>query len=779
MSHFLWFLLSLFLQLPSFFAQSQTYIIRVQNDLKPSVFSNVENWYKSTLQTLDTSQLMKDSEELSNTQEFLHIYKTIFHGFSTTLTSQQAEQLKNQPGILAVMPDQLRQIQTTRTPIFLGLEGKNPSSLITESDSGSDAIIGIFDTGISPECRSFHDQGLPPIPTRWKGECVEGGNFKKSHCNKKLIGAKYFRAAYEASMKMKDVNISAELKSPRDTHGHGTHTASTAAGRKVSNASLLTLAAGVAIGVAPKARIAAYKICWKKGCSDADILAAFDAAVEDGVDVISLSVGGGTLPYHLDPIAIGSYGAMEKGIIVSASAGNEGPVAQSVANVAPWITTVGAGTIDRRFPADLKLENDKIITGAAIYSGQDVPYTPIVYAGHAFIREQGFSNFSGGACMPKSLDSDLVKGKIVICDRGGTSRATKGETVKIAGGIGVVVANLATTGEGLVADAHVIPGLSVTASAGKKLRAYVKLNKNPRASIVFRGTQVGVKPAPVVASFSARGPNAESIYVLKPDIIAPGVDILAAWPNEAPPTELAMDTRRTDFNILSGTSMSCPHVSGLVALLKGAHPDWSPAMVKSALMTTAYTMDTEGRPIRDEKAYNDSTIWDMGSGHVDPDKAVDPGLVYDLTSIDYLNFLCSSNYSRQDIRLIARRSLRCNKTKQRPWDLNYPAIVVAFEESEASRFEVIVRRTVTHVSENASSYTAEVISPKHVSVSVDPPRMRFTKKGEKQSYTVRISGKKMGVSAGSMLSEEGKLIWRDEHHVVNTPLVVVYQKPLF
>lgn len=779
MGYFFWALLSLLLQLPSISAQSQTYIIRVQNDLKPSAFSNVENWYKSTLQTLDSSQLMKDSEEYSKKQDFLHIYKNVFHGFSTTLTTQQAQQLKTQPGILAVIPDQLRQIQTTRSPIFLGLEGKNPSDLITESDSGSDVIIGIFDTGIWPERRSFHDKGLPPIPTRWKGECVEGEKFRKNHCNKKLIGARYFRAAYEASMRMKEVNISGELKSPRDTQGHGTHTASIAAGREVSNASLLTLAAGVAVGVAPKARIAAYKICWKKGCSDADILASFDAAVEDGVDIISLSVGGGTLPYHLDPIAIGSYGAMERGIIISASAGNEGPASQSVANVAPWIITIGASTIDRKFPADLKLENGKSFTGATIYTGKDLPYTPIIYAGHAFIRKEGFSNFSGGVCMPKSLDSNLVRGKIVICDRGGTSRAMKGETVKSAGGVGVVVANLATTGEGLVADAHIIPGLSVTASAGDKLRSYVKSNQNPRASIVFHGTQVGVKPAPVVASFSARGPNAESIYVLKPDIIAPGVNILAAWPDNTPPTELAIDTRRTDFNILSGTSMSCPHVSGLVALLKGAHPDWSPAMIKSALMTTAYTMDSSGKPIKDEKAYNESTIWDMGAGHVDPDRAINPGLVYDLTSTDYLNFLCSSNYSRQEIRLIARRSLRCKGTKQKPWDMNYPAIVVAFEESEKSTFEVVARRTVTHVSENASSYIAEVINPKHVSVTVDPPRMRFTKKGEKQSYTVRISGKKMGVSAGSMLSEEGKLIWRDGHHVVNTPLVVVYQKPLF
>ncbi|KAF1001631.1 hypothetical protein AG4045_029617 [Apium graveolens] len=573
---------------------------------------------------------MKDSEEFSNNQDILHIYKSVFHGFST-LTTQQAQQLKTQPGILAVIPDQLRQIHTTRSPIFLGLEGKNPSGLITESDSGSDVIIGIFDTGIWPERLSFHDKGLPPIPARWKGECVEGENFGKNHCNKKLIGARYFRAAYEASMRMKEVNISSELKSPRDTQGHG----------------------------------------------------------------------------------------------------------------------------------------------------KDLPYTPIIYAGHAFIRQKGFSNFSGGACMPKSLDSNLVRGKIVICNRGGTSRAMKGETVKSAGGVGVIVANLAATGEGLVADAHIIPGLSVTASVGDKLRSYVKLNQNPRASIVFHGTQVGVKPAPVVASFSARGPNAESIYVLKPDIIAPGVNILAAWPDNTPPTELAMDTRRTDFNILSGTSMSCPHVSGLVALLKGAHPDWSPAMVKSAFMTTAYTMDSDGKPIEDEKAYNESKVWDMGAGHVDPDKAIDPGLVYDLTSTDYLNFLCSSNYSRQEIRLIARRSLGCKGTKQKPWDLNYPAIVVAFEESETSTFEVVVRRTVTHVSENASTYIAEVINPKHVNVTVDPPRMKFTKKGEKQSYIVRISGKKMGVSAGSMLSEEGKLTWRDGDHVVNTPLVVVYQKPLF
>ncbi|XP_071931272.1 subtilisin-like protease SBT1.5 [Coffea arabica] len=766
---------------------AQTYIIRIQNDLKPSAFSDAEEWYSATLRSLDsTSQAFDQKPNISHarkkSQDFLHAYKTVFHGFSARLTTKQAQELKNRPGVLAVLPDKLRQLQTTRSPQFLGISSSdNPAGLLKDSDSGSNIVIGLLDTGIWPEHRSFHDEGLGPIPSHWKGECTEGEKFTKNHCNKKIIGARYFASGYEARNGRMDQSI--EVMSPRDTDGHGTHTAATAAGRAVSNATLLGFATGVAAGMAPKARIAVYKICWKRGCMESDILAAFDKAVEDGVDVISISVGGGAATYNLDPIAIGAFGAMEKGVFVSASAGNEGPNKFTVTNVAPWITSVGASTIDRKFPANLVLKDGQVLRGSAIYHGhrsfQRTPL-PLIYGGNASIdlshgTPGHFSSFSAGICMPGSLDTKKVKGKIVVCDRGGSPRVAKGEVVRMAGGLGVIVANVAPLGEGLIADAHIIPGLALGESDGNNVRTYINSTPDPRARMVFQGTQVGVKPAPVVASFSSRGPNGESIYVLKPDIIAPGVNILAAWPDGVPPTELPTDTRRTNFNIVSGTSMSCPHVSGIAALLKGAHPDWSPAMIRSALMTTAYMHDRDGRPLLDETSYQESTVWDTGAGHVNPEKALDPGLVYDLSSIDFVNFLCASNYSREAIKEITRHGAKCPRKHNMPWDINYPAVVVVFDKTEMSDFNLNVTRTVTNVGEGASSYSVVVTNPKGSRVSVNPPKMDFSTIGQKQSFVVQIKGDKLEVAPGNAVTEWGMVTWSDGKHQVGSPVIVVWR----
>ncbi|XP_075478338.1 subtilisin-like protease SBT1.5 [Primulina tabacum] len=766
-----------------FLNSQSTFIVRVQNDMKPSAFSDVEEWYKATLRSVTSNPLNSERPESASQTEksgdFLHVYRTVFHGFSAQLTPLQAQELKKRPGVLAVLPDNLRQLHTTRSSQFLGLSSVNPSGLLSQSDSGSNVIIGIMDTGIWPERHSFHDEGLGPVPSHWKGQCTEGDKFTASHCNKKIIGARYFTAGYEARRGF--FNSSEEIRSARDSDGHGTHTASTAAGRAVANASLYGYASGVAVGVAPKARIASYKICWKSGCMDSDILSAFDKAVEDGVNIISISVGGGAIPYNLDPIAIGAFGAMERGIFVSISAGNEGPSKMTVTNVAPWLTTVGASTIDRKFPADLVLEDGRVLKGASLYSGDPFPekYTPLIYAGNASasmkIGGRQVENFAAATCMLDSLDKNLVRGKIVVCDRGGNPRVQKGEVVKKAGGAAVVVSNVAPIGEGLVADSHLIPGLGITESAGHTIRHYMNSNPNPRARIVFHGTELGAKPAPVVASFSARGPNVESPYVLKPDIIAPGVNILAAWPDGLAPSELSSDTRRTAFNIASGTSMSCPHVSGAAALLKGAHPDWSPAMIRSALMTTAYTQDNEGKPLLDEKSYNVSTAWDMGAGHVNPEKAFAPGLVYDITTNDYINFLCASNVTQQDIRRTARRPVSCGKMKSNPWDLNYPAISIVFDESEKSAFDATITRTATHVSDTTATYEVSVTSPKGVAMTVNPEKLEFNTKGDKRSYVVRIKAEKLGVKPGGSVMEMGNISWSDGRHRVVSPVVVVWR----
>ncbi|XP_071697624.1 subtilisin-like protease SBT1.5 [Rutidosis leptorrhynchoides] len=756
----------------------QTFIVKTQNDLKPSVFKDVESWYSATLSTLDSKKF--NSEKMGQTEDVFHVYKTVFHGFSARLTPQEAKELEKHHGVIAVLPDEIRHLHTTRSVQFMGLvDNDRSSNLLKESDYGSNVIIGILDTGISPESASFHDQELGPIPSDWKGECMEGENFTKNLCNKKLIGARYFTAGYEENLDIM-INGSNQVKSSRDTDGHGTHTASTAAGRMVPNASLFGFAQGTAVGVAPKARIAAYKICWGEECRESDILAGIDKAVEDGVHVISISIGGTTTrPYNLDPIAIATFGAMTKGVLVSASAGNSGPVTMSVTNTAPWITTVGASTIDRRFPADLILTDGTVITGASVASGNwSSDYTnkffPLIHGRNA--SKGQIRSLRSATCMAGSLDEELVKGKIVICDRGGNARVKKSEVVDNAGGVGVIVSNVVPQGEGLISDSYIIPGMLITESASKKLQEYMSSSSKPMGKIVIRGTQTGIKPAPTVASFSSRGPSVETAYLLKPDIIAPGVDILAAWPDSVPPNAIASDPRRSSFNILSGTSMSCPHVSGVAALLKGAHPDWSPAMIRSAMMTTAYMSDAKGEPLLDEQSYNESTVWATGAGHVDPGKAVDPGLVYDITVNDYIQFLCSMNYSTQAFKRFSPKPVKCDKKQNKPWNINYPSISVDFGESRSS---VVVTRTVTNVGEGASNYNVTVVSPKGVNITIEPQTMKFNEKGEKQSYTVKIVGDKVSGSLGSIETRLGKLIWSDEKHIVVSPIVVLWHYDLF
>ncbi|XP_076889380.1 subtilisin-like protease SBT1.5 [Bidens hawaiensis] len=578
------------------------------------------------------------------------------------------------------------------------------------------------------------------------------------------------------------MNDTLEHRSPRDSDGHGTHTASIAAGRYVFPASTLGYARGVAAGMAPKARLAAYKVCWLAGCFDSDILAAFDAAVADGVDVISLSVGGVVVPYYLDAIAIGAYGASDHGVFVSASAGNGGPGGLTVTNVAPWVATVGAGAIDRDFPADVKLGNGKLIPGVSVYGGPALAQHrlyPLIYAGN----EAG-DGYSASLCLEGSLNPNSVKGKIVLCDRGINSRVAKGEVVKKAGGIGMILANGVFDGEGLVADCHVLPATSVGASSGDEIRRYIMLGTKskspPKATIIFKGTRINVRPAPVVASFSARGPNPESPEILKPDFIAPGLNILAAWPDKVGPSGLASDNRKTEFNILSGTSMACPHVSGLAALLKAAHPEWSPAAIRSAFITTAYTVDNRGEIMIDESTGNSSTVMDFGAGHVHPQKAMDPGLVYDISSYDYIDFLCNSNYTTKNIQVITRKHSDCSRARKagHSGNLNVPSMTAVFQQYGKRKMSTHFIRTVTNVGEGSSVYSVTIRPPRGVNVTVEPMKLAFRRVGQKLNFMVRVKVVALKLSAGSSVTKSGSIEWSDGKHVVRSPVVVTMQEPL-
>lgn len=566
---------------------------------------------------------------------------------------------------------------------------------------------------------------------------------------------------------------STESRSPRDTEGHGTHTASTAAGSLVANASFYQYAPGEARGMAAKARIAAYKICWSLGCFDSDILAAMDQAIQDGVHVISLSVGAtGYAPeYDHDSIAIGAFSAVQHGVLVSCSAGNSGPGPFTSVNIAPWILTVGASTIDREFPADAVLGDGKVLGGVSLYSGKPLGDTklPLVYAGDAGSRY----------CYSGKLNESEVAGKIVLCDRGGNARVEKGSAVKIAGGVGMILANIKGNGEELIADAHLIPATMIGETAGDKIREYIRTGQSPTATIEFLGTVIGTSPAaPKVAAFSSRGPNHLTAEILKPDVIAPGVNILAAWTGASGPTDLDIDPRRVEFNIISGTSMSCPHASGLAALLRKAHPDWTPAAIKSALMTTAYNVDDSGEDIGDLATGKESTPFIDGAGHVDPNRALDPGLVYDIVPKDYTAFLCAIGYDSQRISVFAREPVSSSSCEQQgfasPGDLNYPSFSIVF--GSASTGVVKYKRTVTNVGSTVDAvYEVKIDSPSDVEVSVSPSKLVFSEQDRTLSYEITFSSlgfRLPGLSSASF----GSIEWSDGSHRVRSPIAVRWRQ---
>ncbi|KAK8624272.1 hypothetical protein V6N13_065621 [Hibiscus sabdariffa] len=733
----------------------RTYIVLIDKSSIPEGFTHHSLWYHSSLKSV------------SESAPVLYTYENVVDGYSTRLTPEEAESLGKQPGVLYVLPEVIYQLHTTRTPEFLGLGNISAVPLFPTLASMSDVIVGVLDTGVWPERKSFDDSELGPVPSRWKGECEVGQNFTSSSCNRKLIGARFFSKGYEATFGPIDETV--ESKSPRDDFGHGTHTATTAAGSVVPNANLLGYANGSARGMASHARVAIYKACWFNGCFSSDLIAAMDRAIVDGVDILSLSLGGPPSEYYLDAIAIGSFAAAAHGVFVSCSAGNFGPGPDTLSNVAPWITTIGAGTLDRDFPAPITLGNGDKYTGTTLYNGKPLSNStvPLVYAANV-------SNSSGGAiCLTGSLIREKVSGKIVVCDRGGSPRALKGLEVMDAGGVGMILANTNPWGEERIADAQFLPSAAVGENAGDSIKNYISSDQNATATIGTATTELGVEPSPVVAAFSSRGPNPVTLAILKPDIIAPGVNILAGWTGEVGPTGLGIDKRRVDFNIISGTSMSCPHVSGVAAIIKAAHPEWSPAAIKSALMTTAYTSYPNGEKITDASTGEPATPFDYGAGHVNPVAALDPGLVYNATIDDYLGFLCALNYTPDEIKGVTGMEFTCETSKNYTLgDFNYPSFSVPLKTSSATEGDTSVSstmtytRTLTNVGAPATYKVSFYSQTQAVKTSVEPATLSFSEQYEEKSYTVTFRASSMPTGSTSF----ARLEWSDGKHIVGSPI---------
>ncbi|KAJ6742430.1 PROPROTEIN CONVERTASE SUBTILISIN/KEXIN [Salix viminalis] len=668
----------------------------------------------------------------------IYSYGKSFNGFAARLLPHEVKRLSDEDGVVSVFANTRNRLHTTRSWDFLGM----PQTAKRRLDIESNIVVGVLDTGIYVDAPSFNDDGYGPVPAKWKGKCVKGANF--TGCNKKVIGARYYNLE----------NIDVENQSPADLDGHGTHTSSTAAGTAVKDASLYGLAQGTARGGVPSARIAMYKVCWGSGCSDMDLLAAFDDAISDGVDIISVSIGGDSRSFFQDPIAIGSFHAMKKGILTSCSAGNGGPYPGTVENVAPWIMTIAATSIDRQFTTAFKLGNGMKSTGISIntFSPKKETYPLIDGARASNSSGDYYGNIS--ACDYGTLSSDKVKGKLVYC----LGSSGQDYTIKELNGAGVITSLDAPTD---IAYTTIIPGTTVQLKDGYKIDEYINSTKNPRA-VIYK-TRATTMRAPFVASFSSRGPQLISLNILKPDIAAPGLGILAAYSKLASVTGYPSDSRYSPFNIISGTSMSCPHAAAAAAYVKTFHPDWSPAAIKSALMTTATPM----------KIKEVDAEFGSGSGQINPSEAVHPGLVYDINMSSYIRFLCKEGYNSTTISLLigGKKKYKCSNLKpaQGIDGLNYPSMHAQLK-SAGSKISAVFYRTLTNVGYgNNSVYKATVTSPKDVSIKVVPNSLKFNRTHQKQSFEVFVEGGSMqnGTQILSALLE-----WSDSKHIVRSPIII-------
>ncbi|KAI0519099.1 hypothetical protein KFK09_006539 [Dendrobium nobile] len=673
------------------------------------------------------SELLQKAIGFSNheaSNRLIYSYTKSFHGFAAMLSDQEARKLSGMEELVSVFPSKQRKLHTTRSWDFMGFPLSAPRAPFE-----SDVIVGMIDTGIWPESKSFDDAGFGLPPSRWKGICQSNHNFT---CNNKIIGARYYHL---------QGNISEmDIASPRDSEGHGTHTSSIAAGNLVTNVSLAGIAGGTARGGVPSARIAIYKVCWSDGCSDIDLLAAFEDAIQDGVDIISISIGGYANNYFKDPIAIGSFHAMKKNILTSSSAGNDGPNKFTVENYAPWLLTVAASTIDRKIVAPTKLGNGEEFQGKAVnIDGLDGEMHPLILGKNAPNNSAGDNAKYSRYCYEGTLDGELVKGKVVLCDG-----LTDGSGPLLAGAVGAIMDIDWVNDDSFE---FLLPVSVLESQNIIQVRNYANNTSNPTASI-YKSEAVFDATAPYVVSFSSRGPNPLTPNILKPDLTAPGVDILAAWSPLSNP--------KVPYNMISGTSMACPHTTGVAANVKSFNPTWSPAAIKSALITTAYVMSST-RNVEAELAY--------GAGHINPLAALSPGLIYDAHEIDYIKMLCSEGYITTILRLVTGDQSSCASTNNGTvLDLNYPTF--ALQTKYGKYFSTSFRRTVTNVGVSNSTYYAIVNAPSSLKINVKPNVLSFEALSEKKSFSVKLEGD----AYETIIS--GVLIWSDGIHNVRSPIIV-------
>ncbi|MGI9330363.1 MAG: S8 family serine peptidase [Gammaproteobacteria bacterium] len=733
-------------------------------------------------------------------QTKLYSYRYAFNGFAARMTPLQAEKLRGQRGVAKVWEDRIRYLNTNDSSRFLGLLNGQDGLRIGEGLTGEDVVIAVIDSGITPEHPSFKDSRSakkPKIcrssfgentlvgiwlctkyrrkedrlvydaPVGWTGACEAGDEdidrFTTRDCNNKLIGARFYIDGF-LERNFLDIN---EFISPRDADGHGTHIASTAAGNEV-RAKIAGQKIDEIIGIAPRARIAVYKACWlepgqtRGSCSTADLQRAIEDAVADGVDIINYSVGSSDISIS-DPDDLALLAASDAGILSVVAAGNDGPTPESILSpaAAPWVLSVGnASRTGTRFERALQVDSPSDLAGD--YVIREGVFTRTLEStgtieGELVLVDDGVVSVSDDevgttfdACQTIENRNE-VEGKIALVQRGSCDFEVKFENAENAGATAVVVFN--NTGgllNMLVSPNTIgIPAVLISQSDGQLLLdelnrdEVIELQLLP--DLVIENNAVGNR----VADSSARGPNAAALDILKPDLVAPGVDILAG---QTP--DVANGFRGELYQYLTGTSMSVPHMAGLAALLKEARPDWSPAALRSALMTTA----------RQNVLLNDGETpagpFDMGAGYVDPNLALNPGLIYEAGKDDYSAFNCGAGIPRStqaecDALVSAGYSLD-------PSNLNLPSIAIA----ELALSKAVTRR-VTNTGDAPATFDVAVESPEGIDISVSPTSLTLAP-GESAPYTASFSN----VSSALNQWVSGALTWSDGTRQVRSPVVV-------
>ena len=678
----------------------------------------------------------------------IYSYRYSLNGFAARMTPANAHKLEHQPEVLHVWEDEVRPLATNFSPEFLGLFEETRGLRGAPGLDGDGVVIAVIDSGITPEhpalsdtreadrpraCRSrwaentllgkwlchrydkLEDILVFQPPENWNGICQEGPRFTAESCNNKLIGARYFLEGAEASGPIDE----GEIFSARDADGHGTHTATTAVGNKVP-ASIFGTFLGQVEGIAPKARIAAYKACWlrpgdlRASCNTSDLANAIDSAVADGVHIINYSVGSSLLTTTA-PDDVALLAAAKTGVLTVVAAGNEGPNFNTIGSPAggPWVITTGASSRDGEHSLEA-MEVSAPPTVAARYAVKEASFTPPLIDsepidGRLVLVDDDDDTLADGTpgttfdgCEPP-VNVNEITGNIAFIQRGGCEFETKVANAEDAGAVAVVVFSIA--GDPIVMNGTLgaadIPALMIGQADGNLLLAEIDAGETVEV-VLDKGLFLTEEDTGnVMGAFSARGPGpAEDI--LKPDVTAPGINILAGFTPDA-----ANSVAGENFAFLSGTSMSAPHVAGVAALLRQAHPDWSPAAIKSALMTTAY------QEVNHQDGETAAIPFDFGSGHIDPNSANDPGLVYDVTAEEYDAFACGTASPAVDQ---ARcDSLAADGLSFRGVDLNQPSIAVSRLAGSMT-----VSRRVTNVSEESASYVAEIVPPPGITVDVTP-----------------------------------------------------------